>query len=163
MDNSQIIKEIIVQILGFAIVFFVLKRFAWGGLLGMIDNRRKKIEDDFHRIEEWQNKLEAFEKEYRAKLEHIEQEARMKIQEASKVGLELAKDIQDKARHDAEKILQRAHAEIEQDIAKAKLSMRDQIIELSSLITEKVLKEKIDEKEHAKLVEKFIKDLEKVG
>ena len=103
------------------------------------------------------------EKEYRNRLEHIEQEARGKIQEAANVGLALAKDIQEKARQDAQKLIDRAQSEIEQDIAKAKLSFRDDLVELSSLMTEKILSEKIDAREHEKLVDRFIKDLEKVG
>ena len=51
MENSHIIKEVIVQIIGFLVVFFVLKKLAWGKLLGAIDARRKNIEDSFSDIE----------------------------------------------------------------------------------------------------------------
>ena len=47
MENKQILSEIIVQILGFGVVFLILKNFAWGKLLGALDARRKKIEDAF--------------------------------------------------------------------------------------------------------------------
>ena len=163
MDNSQILKEIIVQILGFAVVFLVLRKFAWKGLLGMIDARSQKIADEFHGIEKQKKGLEDLEKEYRLKLERIEQEARTKIQEAANVGLALAKDIQDKARQDAQKTVDRAQAEIQQDIAKARLSMRNDLVELSSLMTEKIVSQKLDAKEHEKLVDQFIKDLENVN
>ena len=163
MDNSAIFKEILVQILGFGVVFFVLKKFAWNSMLGMIDTRRKTIEDEFTAIEKKKKDLEEFEKEYKHRLEHIEQEAREKIQEASTIGLTLAKDIQEKARADAQKMLDRSRAEIEQEIAKARLSMRNDIVEISSLITEKVLREKMNAPEHEKLVDKFIKEMEKVG
>ena len=162
MENSQIIKEIIVQILGFAIVFLILRKFAWKNLLGMIDLRRQKIEEGFNSIEKQKKDLEDLEKNYRAKLEHIEQEARVKIQEASNIGVALARDIQEKARVDSQKMIERAKAEIDQDLAKAKLAMRNEIVEVSSLIAEKVLKEKIGEAEHKRLVDDFLKELEKV-
>ena len=163
MDNSHIIKEILVQIIGFGVVFLVLKKFAWNSMLGMIDTRRKTIEDEFASIEKKKKELEEFEKEYKRRLENIEQEAREKIQEASSIGMALAKDIQEKARLDSQKLFDRTRAEIEQDIVKARLSMRNDIVEISSLITEKVLREKMDAREHEKLVDKFIKELEKVG
>ena len=162
MDNSHILKEIAVQIIGFGVVFLVLKKFAWNSLLGMIDTRRKTIEDEFASIERKKKELEAFEKEYKHRLEHIEQEARERIQEASVIGQNLAKDIQEKARLDAERLFQRTRTEIEQDIVKARLSMRNDIVEISSLIAEKVLREKMDPKEHEKMVEKFIGELEKI-
>lgn len=163
MDNSHILKEILVQIIGFGVVFLVLKKFAWNSMLGMIDTRRKTIEDEFASIEKKKKELEEFEKEYKRRLEHIEQEAREKIQEASNIGMALAKDIQEKARLDSQKLFDRTRAEIDQDIVKARLSMRNEIVELSSLITEKVLREKMDAREHEKMVDKFIKELEKVG
>lgn len=166
MDIQVIIKalpEMVAQLLGFLIVFFVLKKFAFRPVLAVIDARRKKIEDEFQGIENQKKKLENLEKDYRARFENIEEIGRVKIQEAANVGVQLAKDIQEKARQDAQKLLERAHAEIAQDITKARLSMRDEIVELSGLITEKVIRERLDEKEHAKLVEKFIKDLDTVG
>ena len=163
MDNSQILKEIAVQLLGFAVVFLVLKKFAWKNLLGTIDLRRQKIQDEFSSIEKKKLDLETLEKEYRAKLDRIEESARVKIQEASNIGLALAKDIQEKARVDSEKLIARAKAEIDQDLAKAKLSMRNEIVEISTMISEKVLKEKLNDQDHKKLVDDFVKELEKIS
>ena len=163
MENTQILKEIAVQLIGFAVVFFVLKKLAWSKLLGAIDARRQKIGDEFSAIEQGKKKLEALESEYHKKLENIEQEARVKIQDAANVGVALARDIQDKARSDAQRMVERAKEEIDQDIQKARMSIRDQIIEVSSLMTERIISEKMDAKEHEKLVDKFLKEIEKVS
>ena len=165
--NPQVIidalPEMVTQLLGFLIVFFILKKFAFASILGIIDQRRKTVEDEFSGLERKKKELEGLEKEYRARLEHIDREARERIQEASKIGMELAKDIQDKARQDTQKLFERSKAEIEQDIVKARLGMRDEIVEISSLMTEKILREKLDAREHEKMVDKFIKELEKIG
>ena len=167
MIDPQVIldalPEMVTQLLGFLIVFFILKKFAFASILGIIDARRKAIEDEFSSIEKKKKGLEDLETEYKRRLEHIEQEARERIQEASNIGMALAKDIQEKARADAEKLFERTRAEIEQDITKARLSMRNEIVEISSMITEKVLREKMDAREHEKMVEKFLKELEKVS
>lgn len=163
MNNTAILKEIAVQLIGFAVVFFVLKKLAWSKLLGAIDARRKKIEDEFSSIEQGKKQLEALEKEYRKKLENIEQEARAKIQDAANVGVALARDIQDKARLEAQRMVQRAADEIEQDLKKARLSMRNEIVEISGLMAERVLREKIDAKEHERLVDKFLKEIENIS
>ncbi len=162
MENVQILKEIAVQILGFAAVFFILKKLAWSSLLGAIDKRRKSIEDAFSLIEKQKKDLEEMEKSYRDRLEKIEETARVKIQEASHIGVELARDIQEKARIEAEKMVERAKAEISQDIAKARLSMRHDLVELSGLMTEKIIHETLDTKGHEKLVDQFLKEMEKV-
>lgn len=162
MDLAVILKalpEIVTQLLAFLIVFWVLKRFAFGPILGAIDERRKKIIDEFTGIEDRKRGLEDLEKEYRRRLEHIEEAARAKIQEAAALGGQLARDIQDKARDDARRLVERARAEIENDLKQARLSLRDEIVDLSGLITERILKETIDPPTHKKLVDRFIQEI----
>lgn len=162
MDNKQILSEIIVQISGFLIVFWILKKFAWSKLLGFIDDRRKKIGDEFAAIELKKKEIEAIQADYQNRLRNIEQEARTLIQEATQRGILLSKEIEEKAKGDAEKLLERAKEEIEQTMRKAKAQMRDEIIDFSALLTEKVIAKKMDPQEHNRLVNEFIKDLEKM-
>ncbi len=159
---TEALPEIFTQLLAFLVVFWVLKRFAFKPLLQTIDARRKKIEEEFAGIDQKKQSLEGLEKEYRLKLEKIEDQARLRIQEAANVGIALARDIQDKARQDVQKMVERSHAEISQDIAKARLTMRGELVELSALISEKIIRERLDAKEHEKLVDQFLKDLQKV-
>ena len=165
--NIEVIKgylpEIVTQLLGFLIVFFVLKKYAFGSILGMIDARRKHIEDEIASAEKKHHDMVALEKDYRERLENIEREARSKIQDASRIGQELAKDIQEAARLDAKRIYERSKMDIEQEIAKGRITLRNEIVEISGLLTEKVLREKLDAKEHEKMVSKFIQELEKVN
>lgn len=156
------LPEVLTQLAGFLIAFWILKKYAFGPVLSVIDARRDKIHGEFKAIEDKKQNLEALEKEYRLKIEHIEQEARAKIQEAANVGIALARDIQGKAREDAQKMIDRAHAEITQDIAKARLTLRHELVELSGLMTEKIIHEQLNAKEHEKLVDQFMKDLQKV-
>lgn len=163
MDNSQILKEIAVQILGFAIVFFVLKKLAWTNIREAIDARRRYIEGEISAAEQKHKDMEALGKEYQRRLEHIEEEARLKIQAASTTAAVLARDIQERARQDAQKMYDRAKAEIDQDLIKARLTLRNDIVELSGLMTEKIIREKLDEREHGKMVDKFLQEMDKIS
>ena len=164
--DIQVIKnyipEMLTQLFGFLIVFFILKRFAFGPVLGIVDARRKKIEDEFAGIEKKKHDIEALEKDYRTRLDKIEQEAREKIQEAAKTGQLLAKDIQEAARVDSKKLFERTQSDIAQEITKGRVAMRNEIVEISSMIAEKILREKLTAQEHEKMIDKFIKELEKV-
>jgi len=152
----------VTQLLGFLIVFFILKKFAFGSILGVIDARRKKIEDEFQGIERTKRELGDLETEYKRRLARIEDEARQKIQEAAEIGKTLAKEVQENAVQDAKKMVDRAKTEIANDLAQAKLVLRNEIIELSGLMTEKIIKHKLDSKEHERLVDQFIKEMERV-
>ena len=161
MDTHAIIAalpEIFTQLIAFLVVFWVLKSYAFGPILKTIDARRSKIEHEFRAIDDTKKSLAALETDYKKRLDKIEDEARLKIQEAAQQGNLLAQDIQKKAREDAEKIVERAKSEIEHDLAKAKITLREQIIDLSALMTEKVVREKVDAAGHKKLVEKFLEE-----
>ena len=59
-------------------------------------------------------------------------------------------------------MVHRAKEEIEHEIAKARLTLRDDIVDLSGLMTEKILKEKMSPADHKKLVNQFLKEMENV-
>ena len=163
MNNKEILSEIVVQILGFGLIFLILRHFAWGKLLGAIDLRRKKISDQFALIDQEKRNLEGLEKDYRKKLENIDLEARAKIQEASTAGISLAHDIQEKARLESQQMIERAQDEISRDLAQVRIQIRDEVVQLSSLLTEKIIHQKLNEAEHKKLVQEFIKEMERVS
>ena len=153
------LPEALTQLFGFLIVFWILKTYAFGSILKTIDARRTKIQAEFTSIEDTKKTLASLEADYKKRLNKIEEEARLKIQEGANQGAELARDIQQKARVEADKMIERAKSEIENDLAKAKIALREQIVELSMLATETVVREKIDATSHKKLVEKFLEEV----
>ena len=157
------VPEILTQLVAFLVVLWILKKFAFKPILGILDERRKAIADSFSDIDRKKQELENLERDYRKRLENVDQEARVKIQEAAALGLQLSRDIQEKARLESQKLVERAKSEIEQDVVQARLKIRDEIVGLSGLMTEKIIQKKLDETEHRKLVEQFIKEMEKVG
>ena len=41
------IRQVITQILGFLLMVWILRRYAWGPLMGMLEARREKIAGEF--------------------------------------------------------------------------------------------------------------------
>ena len=41
------IRQVLTQILGFLLMVWILRRYAWGPLIGMLEARREKIAGDF--------------------------------------------------------------------------------------------------------------------
>lgn len=163
MDNKQILSEIIVQISGFLIVFWILKKFAWSKLLGIMDARRKKIENEFLTIELKKKEIESIRADYENRLKHIEEDARAIIQEASNRGYALSKEIEAKARAEADKVIECGREEVEQMLTKAKAQMRDEIVDVSAALAEKVIAKKLDSAEHERLIRDYMNELEKLS
>lgn len=99
------IGQIVTQIIGFLIALFILKRFAWKPLLGILEERRSKIKSEFEKIEDEREKAKGLTSEYEAKLKDIEGLARQKILEAAKEGQQMANQVRENARKEALDIL----------------------------------------------------------
>lgn len=160
--TQQAIAQILTQIVAFLILLWVLKKFAWKPLVGMLEERRKRIADEFKRIDEMEQQVKELREEYEAKLRNIDAEARGKIQEAIKEGRRMAREITDNARVEAQQILERARQGLELEIARARAELRDDIVDLVLITTEKLLRERLDEAKHRELIASFIDDLRKV-
>ena len=156
------IYQILTQALGFLILLWLLKKFAWKPLLTLIDERREKISSEFNNIERVKSELSRLEEDYKAKLAEIDALARQRIQEAISEGQRVAIDIQEKAREEAQKTLDKAKANIEMEVSKARVELRNQVAHIAIRAAEKILKEELDRERHKRLVADFIESVERV-
>ncbi len=157
--HDFMIREIIVQLLGFAIFFWVLKAFAWRPILKVLDDRKAKIEKSFQDIEAGKNDIAKLQKDYGSRIARIEDEARLKIQEGISEGKKIAQELREKARDEATQILLKSKEHIDLEIAKAQLELRSKIVELSLGAAEHILKHEMNEARQKELVEEFIEEL----
>jgi F-type H+-transporting ATPase subunit b len=159
MDVS--IQQLLTHAVGFLITVWILKKFAWGPLLALLEERRKKISDEFETIEEEKKKIDNLSAEYQAKLKDIDAERRAKLVEAVNEGKQIAQKIEAEARDKAQEIHNKAKTDIERDIAKAKVQLKDEMITITMSAAEKILKEKLDDTKHRELIGRFIEGVEK--
>ena len=150
------IQQILTQAIGFLVLLFILKKIAWKPLLSLLDERREKISSEFRNIEQTKSELSRLEQDYKARLAEIDAQARQKIQEAIAEGQRIAVEVQEKAREEGKNILNKAKDNIELEIAKARVELRNQVASLAIRAAEKVLKEELSEERHKRLVTEFI-------
>src|SRR5262245_3755100 len=94
------IKALLTQVLGFLIVLFLLRKYAWGKLLSFTEARREKIASEFAEIEKAKTGVEDLRRKYEDELAGIETARRARIQEAVHEANQIASDIRDQARRE---------------------------------------------------------------
>lgn len=152
-------KQVITQILGFLILVWVLRQFAWGPLLGMLEARRQKIAGEFQEADRLKTEAQELRVRYEQELRTIEAQARHRIQEAMAEGQKVAAEIRSQAQGEAAARVQRAEDEIAREREKAKEILKQQIIQLSMRSAEKILREKLDDATQRKLAAEFIDEV----
>ncbi len=155
-------QQVLTQIVGFLIVLWVLKRFAWKPILSLLEERRQKIKSEFEAAalrKEEANQLLA---SYEAKLKEIDAAARAKITEAVSEAQKIAAEIKEEARQEGRELVVRSQAEIAREIAKAKVQLKEDMVAISLTATEKIISQKLDEPGHRRLVDEYLTRIERV-
>jgi F-type H+-transporting ATPase subunit b len=154
--------QIVTQILGFILVLWIMKRFAWKPLLKVLQERSDRVESQLNEAEKQRLDMEKLRQQYEDKLKDIEAEARAKLQEAARNAQRIASEIKEDARGDVKEMLGRARDEIERDRAEALVQLRNEVVDIAIKASGKVLRESLDTARHRKIVAEFIKDLDSV-
>jgi len=155
------IQQILTHALGFLIFVWILKRFAWGPLLALMEERRNKIAGEFQEIDRQKAEVAKVTSEYEAKMKEIDNERRAKIVEAVKEGKEVAAEIKSHAMDEARALQEKAKADLQRDVAQAKVQLRDEMISMTMTAAEKVVREKMDDSKHRDLIGRYIDELGK--
>lgn len=152
-------KILIGQLINFAILFYLLKRFAYKPFLNLLKKRREVIEGGIKKAEEAEKSL--------LKVKEIEVEARevgerkaRELVKGAEVNAEKKKQaILALAENEKEKILVEAKAAAERELMKEKEMQRKEVLERSFLLAEKFLKEKFKPEDDRKFLEKMTSEL----
>ncbi len=149
-------KLLIAQLVNFAILFYILKRFAYQPIIKILNERTKKIEKGLKDTEEAKRRLQEIAEQEREILNRARAEAQKIIVKAEEVGQENKENLVNQARLQAERIIAEAKAEIELEKAKMLREVKAEVAQLVISATEKVLGEKIDEKKDREIINKSL-------
>ena len=155
----QILAQFVVNIFAFLLLLLILKKYAWGALLKLIDERREKITSEFESIEKAKQDLAALRKQYEEQLGKIEEEARTKIQASILEGRRIAMEIEEDAREHSRATLEKTKEAVALEVAKAKQELKEQVVDLAIGLTHKVLQQNLDEETDRRLIEGFIREI----
>jgi len=152
--------QLMIQIVGFLILFFALAKLLWKPLLGLMETREKEIADTYAKAEAAEKAAEDLKAEYKARVTKIEEEAQEKLAEAVKRGNKMAEDIVSAARNEADQEKVKAMNAIQEEASRARSQLRDYAVGLSFDLATKILQKEVSKSSHENLVKNFIGELD---
>jgi F-type H+-transporting ATPase subunit b len=159
MNGLIDIRQVATQILGFLLLLWGLRKWAWGPVLGMLETRRQKIAGAFEEADRRKAEALDLKARYEQDLRGIEAQARQRIQQAVAEGQQVAAEIKAQAHTDAQQRVARAEDEIGREREKAKELLKEQIISLAVRSAEKILRQNLDDPAQRKLAAEFIDEV----
>jgi F-type H+-transporting ATPase subunit b len=153
-------KLVLTQLLAFLIVLWVLRKYAWGTLLGLIEKRRAHIVSEFESIEKGKADVDSLRAKYEDELAEIDATARAKIQEAVSEANDLAAGIKEDARKETVAMREKTNQDIELELDKANVALRDRMVGAVVVATEKLIRERLDSDKHKQLISDFLDEVD---
>lgn len=152
--------QLVTQIISFLVMYWILKKYAWVPLLGILAERQRKINADVEAIEKQQKQVDLLVKEYDRKIKEIDAYSWTKTQEAVEQGKKLAGEIQKDAQVHAKELLTQVQEDLQKEVAKAKQQLKVDLVNMGIMAAEKILKSELDKNKQKQLVEGLFDHLE---
>lgn len=154
-------KAFLIQLTTFILAYLVLRRWAFGPITKVLDERRQTIERGVSLSEDMQKEKAKLERQVEEKLHEARAEADQMISAAQETARETVREAEEKARQKADNIVAEAEGRIVTETARARRGLESELAGLVADATEAVLGEKIDAKKDSELIGRALKDKER--
>ena len=152
-------QKLLFQAINFLLLLFILQRFAYKPLVGMLDERSRRIRSDLDEARKLREEGERDRETYRQQLSRSRDEARAVLEEANNV----AARIREQAILDAEQqnavTLQRARDEIAREKEHAIAELRREVGDLAIRVATQVVGRSLDANDQQRLVDEALSNV----
>ena len=156
---STIIGDFILIAGSFLLLIFLVKKYAWGNITSVLDERAEKISSDIDGAEEARKKAEELASKREAELAGSRTEAKTIIENAKETAEKSRADILAEAKLEAGRLKEKANQEIAQDKAEALQSVKGDVADLTISLAGKIISKNLDSLGHKELIDQYIDQL----
>jgi F-type H+-transporting ATPase subunit b len=147
-------------IVSFAITFFVLRKYAFGPIQSIIDERRERIRRSLEEADHARDEARRLLEEHREIRAGARRDAEEILAEARRVGDSMRERMRDETETDRERRLEETRREIEAETQRALEQIRAEVGELALVAAEKVTRKSLDSDDQRRLIDDAIRELD---
>jgi F-type H+-transporting ATPase subunit b len=147
------------QMITFTLLVWFTMKYVWPPITTAMEERKSKISDGLAAAEKGQEEIKLAEKKAKTVLKESKEHAAEIIASAQKRANELVEEAKLQAKVEGDRILEAAHARIEQETLQAKETLRKEVSTLALRAAEQILKEEIDKTKHQSILNKAAEEL----
>ena len=145
---STVIGDFILIAGSFRFIDLLVKKYAWGNITSVLDERAEKISSDIDGAEEARKKAEELASKREAELAGSRTEAKTIIENAKETAEKSKADILAEAKLEAGRLKEKANQEIAQNKAEALQSVKGDVADLTISLAGKIISQNLDGQTH---------------
>lgn len=153
------LSEFLPALVAFLVIWFVLAKYAWPAITGMLDKRAETIKTSLANAESARIEAQKLLDEYKAQISEARKESGEILAEAKRSAEAVKADITAKAQAEADEIVAKARVAIENEKKQALAELQGSIADFSVSVAGKLIGENLDADSHRQLVEKYIAEV----
>lgn len=153
------VGDMLIQLFFFLVLLTLLKKFAWGPLMNMMEKRENYVASEIDAAEKSRAEAEKSAQDAATQLNQVRQEAQKMIEDAKTAGVKQEQDIIESARLEAERIKKQAQVDIQNEKEQAILALQAQVASLSVLVASKVIEKEINAQDQEQFINDYIKEV----
>lgn len=147
-------------IVTFLIVLFVLRRYAFGPIQAIIDQRRDRIREALDEADKARAEAKELRELTRKEREAAGAERTELLDEARRQAADQARRAREEADADLQRRLEENQKAIEAENRRFREEIRRDVVELTLLASEKVTRKSLDKKDQKRLIDETIEELD---
>jgi F-type H+-transporting ATPase subunit b len=143
----------------FLLLLFVLRRFAWGPIVGMLNERERTIREALEQAKHERLQAEKLLAEQKEALTHAQREAAEIARRNQQEVEALRQDLTARAQKEAAAMLADARKQVAEELARARAELKAEVVDLAIDAAAQLIKANLDTKAQRTLVEEYISQL----
>ncbi len=150
---------LVLQIVVFLLLGWFTMKFVWPPIMGALDERRQKIADGLAAADKAKAELASANKRVEAELSASRDQTAGLLADAERRAQAIVDEAKGRAIQEAEKIMAAAQADAEQQVIKARETLREQVAGLAIKGAEQILRKEVNAAAHADLLSRLKTEL----
>lgn len=143
----------------FLLLVYLLKKFAWGPIIGALEKREQQIANDKETAAQARQTAEQLKQELDKRLAQISDEAAKKLAEAVKIGESQKEQLLAQAQEQAQQLIAQAKTQIEAEKNKALADVRGEIASISLLAASRIVERQVKDNTAEQIVAQVLQDV----
>jgi F-type H+-transporting ATPase subunit b len=144
----------------FFITFFVLKRFAFGPVQKIIDERRQRIRQALDEADNARAEARRLLEEHRSMMHQARGDAEQILAEARRVAESQSERMRDELEVDRQRRIEETTKQIEAETRRALEQIRSEVADLTLLATSRVTGKVLTDDDHRRLIDEAVRELD---
>ena len=150
------LRDFILHTINFVVLIFILWKILYKPVVGMLDERQRRIRESMDRAEEVRLAAERADQEREAQLADTRRQIQEMLTQATQMAERIQSEARAEARQQADQIVARAQQEAQAERAQTMAELRREVAGLAVAAAERVISRNLDDQSQRRLVEEFL-------